>query len=70
MQTMLPEDCVLAESEVTADSEVEEKKVTKLSVKQKFYLFLEKGFCPELEDGVKDPMYKYAGGAIRDSKCN
>ena len=35
---------------------------TELTMKEKFYLFLEKGFCPELEKGVDDPMYKYFGG--------
>lgn len=37
-----------------------------MTVKEKFYLFLEKGFCPELEAGVSDPMYKYAKGAKKD----
>lgn len=30
-------------------------------------MFLEKGFCSELEEGVDDPMYKYAGGAKKDT---
>ena len=30
-------------------------------------MFLEKGFCPELEKGVEDPLYKYYGGQMKDS---
>ena len=36
-------------------------------MKEKFYMFLEKGFCPELEKGVEDPLYKYYGGQMKDS---
>lgn len=30
-------------------------------------MFLDKGFCPELEQGVDDPMYKYFGGRSTDN---
>ena len=38
-----------------------------MTMKEKFYMFLEKGFCPELEKGVEDPLYKYYGGQMKDS---
>lgn len=41
-----------------------------MSMKERFHLFLEKGFCPELEEGVDDPMYKYFGGQIKDPSLN
>lgn len=44
---------------VSRNDQMDEKELT---IKEKFYLFLEKGFCPELEKGVEDPMYKHFGG--------
>jgi len=58
---------VTKEDGSSSKKDSEEKELT---VREKFYLFLEKGFCPELEKGVDDPMYKYTGGQNREGeKC-
>lgn len=41
------------------------EKKQEMTMKEKFYLFLEKGFCPELEQGVQDPIYKRHGGKMK-----